>query len=321
MTIFFIFCHIWHCQSVNNWLGMEKENGGMMGGTRMRKNKEQVIMSHNNQKKIAVINDISGFGRCSIAVAMPIISYMGLQCCPLPTSIFSNHTGFESFYYTDFTEHMVPYMNEWKKLDLEFSGIMTGFLGSKEQIDIVRSFIQDFKNTDTTVIMDPAMGENGHPYPTYKKEMCQEMKRLIAYADIITPNVTEACILTDTPYKESGFTKVELYDMAKRLMETGAKKVAISGVRMGNYVGNVVAEQQGDIHLIKHAKIGNYRSGTGDIYAAIIASDSVNQIDFSQSVKKASDFVKKCLKATDALAIPATDGLAFEEVLYTLKRR
>ena len=108
--------------------------------------------------------------------------------------------------------------------------------------------------------------------------------------------------------------------MAKRLLDTGAKKVAISGVRMGHYVGNVIAQQGSEPVLLKHERIGAYRSGTGDIYSAIIASDSINGVDFMSSVKKASSFVKRCMGATERLAIPDTDGLAFEEVLYTLRR-
>ena len=278
------------------------------------------MISHNHQKKIAVINDISGFGRCSIAVSMPIISYMGIQCCPVPTSIFSNHTGFEEFFFDDYTDKMQMYIDNWKKLDLHFSGIMAGFLGSKKQIDIVHQFIDDFKDEETVVIIDPAMGENGIPYPTYTPQMCEEMKRLVRYADIITPNVTECCILTDTPYKEDGWSREELYAMADKLLQTGAKKAAISGVRMGKYVGNVVAQQGEEPKMIKTEKIGAYRSGTGDIYSAIIASDSVNGVPFEASVRKAADFVKRSLRETDRLNIPPTDGLAFEEVLYTLKR-
>ena len=127
--------------------------------------------SHNNQKKIAVINDYSGFGRCSIAVAMPIISVMKVQCCPVPTSIFSNHTGFYSFYYEDFTDHMQRYIDEWKKLDLQFSGVCTGFLGSTAQISIVERFLTDFKRPETKVIVDPVMGDYGKPYPTYTDEL------------------------------------------------------------------------------------------------------------------------------------------------------
>lgn len=277
-------------------------------------------MSHNNQKKIAVINDYSGFGRCSIAVAMPLISYLGIQCCPVPTSIFSNHTGFPEFFFDDYTDKMQEYIDNWKKLDLHFNGIMTGFLGSKEQIDIVKKFIEDFKDEHTTVIVDPAMGENGKPYPTYTGEMCNEMKRLIEYADIITPNVTECCMITDTEYKAEGWTKAELFDMAEKLLKYGAKKIVISGVHMGKYIGNVIAEKGNQPKIIRHEKTGDYRSGTGDIYAAIIASDSINGVDFESSVRKAGNFVKKAIVATEKLDIPKTDGLAFEEVLHTLKR-
>lgn len=276
-------------------------------------------MSHNNQKKIAVINDISGFGRCSVAVSLPIISYLGIQCCPVPTSIFSNHTGFPQFFFDDYTEKMQMYIDNWKKLDLHFNGIMTGFLGSRRQIEIVKKFIRDFKDENTKVLVDPAMGENGRAYPTYTEEMCLEMKKLVEHADIITPNVTEACILTDTRYKES-FSWTELCHMAEKLVDTGAGHVVISGVHMGYYVGNVVASHRMEPKLIKHKKTGEFRSGTGDIYASIIAADMVNHVNFETSVRKAADFVKQALIATERLEIPKTDGLAFEEVLYTLKR-
>ena len=193
--------------------------------------------SHNNQKKIAVINDYSGFGRCSIAVAMPIISVMKVQCCPVPTSIFSNHTGFDSFYYEDFTDHMQRYIDEWKKLDLQFSGVCTGFLGSSEQISIVERFLTDFKRPETKVIVDPVMGDYGKPYPTYTDELCQQMKKLVRFADILTPNTTEACVLTDTPYKD-GWHMDELKAMAEKLAaqsESRQAKVVITGIRRGSF--------------------------------------------------------------------------------------
>lgn len=277
-------------------------------------------MSHNNQKKIAMINDISGFGRCSISVAMPLVSYLGVQCCPIPTSIFSNHTGFSDYFFDDYTDKMQSYIDKWKTLNLKFEGIMTGFIGSKDQIQIVKKFIEDFKDERTTVIVDPAMGENGKPYATYTKEMCNEMKKLVEYADIITPNVTECCLLTDTPYKQNHWTRKELFDMAGKLLKCGAKKIVISGVDMGKFVGNVVVEEGKEPQIVRRKKIGEYRSGTGDIYAAIIASDSINGVEFYKSVKKAANFVQKCIVATEKLNIPKTDGLAFEEVLYTLKR-
>ena len=276
-------------------------------------------MSHNNQKKIAVINDFSGFGRCSIAVALPILSVMKVQCCPLPTSIFSNHTGFPSYFFEDYTSRMVPYMQEWKKLDLHFNGICSGFLGSKEQIEIVKKFFKEFKTEETQIIVDPVMGDYGKPYPTYTKEMCDHMKDLVCYADILTPNMTEACILTDTPYEDKKWHLSEIEAMAARLSENGPSKIVITGITQGQYVANFCYEAGKPSRVLRTHRIGTSRSGTGDIFTAIIAADAVNSVPFDHSVKKASNFIKKCIQRSIELDIPLTDGVCFEEVLHTLK--
>ena len=275
-------------------------------------------MSHNNQKKIALINDMSGFGRCSIAVALPIISMMKVQCCPIPTSIFSNHTGFSSYFFEDFTEQMIPYIENWKKLDLAFDGICTGFLGSEEQIKIVCDFIKYFKKTGTTVLVDPVMGDHGKAYSTYTSEMCQCMKSLVAYADILTPNMTEACILTDTPYKDKWKT-LEIMEMAQKLSAQGPSKIVITGIPQKSYVANLCLEKGQEPVIVKVHRVGTERSGTGDVFASIVAADAVNGIDFYHSVKKASRFIKKCILRSIELGIPTTDGVCFEELLGTLK--
>ena len=273
---------------------------------------------HNHQKKIALINDMTGFGRCSIAVALPVISMLRVQCCALPTAIFSNHTGFESFYYQDYTDHMQPSINEWKKLGLEFSGICTGFLGSARQIAIVSDFIRDFKRPDNLVIIDPVMGDYGKPYPTYTEEMCGEMKKLVEFADILTPNVTEACVLTDTPYKEKWKIE-EIQEMAEKIHAMGPKKIAITGIVQGGFIANFCYEEGQQPKVLRTHKEGTQRSGTGDIFASIIAADAVNGVPFYKSVKKASDFIKKCIIRSQELDIPLTDGVCFEEVLGKLK--
>lgn len=275
------------------------------------------MSAHNHQKKIAVINDISGFGRCSIAVSLPIISQLRIQCCPLPTSIFSNHTGYPSFFFEDFTANMEPYIEEWKKLDLSFSGITTGFLGSADQIRIVSDFIKYFKREDTVVVIDPVMGDYGEPYPTYTKDMCLRMKELIHYADILTPNLTESCILTDTPYKTQ-WKVAEVIALAKKLSEQGPDKVVITGIPQKSYVCNLCYEKGVEPSIIKTQKIGTERSGTGDIFSAIISADAVNGVPFQESVKKASRFIKRCILKSIELDIPVTDGVCFEEVLHTL---
>ena len=272
---------------------------------------------HNNQKKIAVINDFSGFGRCSIAVALPVISVMKVQCCPLPTSIFSNHTGFDSFFFDDYTGSMRSYMEEWKKLDLQFEGICTGFLGSKEQIAIVDEFLDAFKREKTMVLIDPVMGDYGKPYPTYTEAMCQEMKKLVRHADILTPNLTEACILTDTQYKEK-WTKKELLGMADYLSGQGPERIVITGIIQGSFIANFCYEKGREPVMIKTHKVGHSRSGTGDIFASILAADAVNGVEFSLSVRKACRFIKKCIERSIEMDLPLTDGVCFEEFLGKL---
>ncbi len=273
---------------------------------------------HNNQKKIALINDYSGFGRCSVAVQLPIISALKVQCCPVPTSIFSNHTGFKSFFMEDFTDNMQAYIDEWKKLSLKFSGICTGFLGSSRQIDIVHGFIKDFKKEDTIVIIDPVMGDYGKIYKTYTDDMCLRMKELIKYADILTPNLTEACILTDTPYKDKWKT-AEVVQIIEKLSAMGPEKVVITGIAQKSFVCNLCYKKGLEPIMLKTHRIGTERSGTGDVFSAIIAADAVNGVPFKDSVKKASNFIKLCIEKSIELDIPVTDGVAFEEVLNKLK--
>lgn len=274
-------------------------------------------MSHNHQKKIAVINDFSGFGRCSIAVELPIISAMKIQCCPLPTAIFSNHTGFDSFYWTDCTEHMEAYADEWAKLDLRFHGIATGFLGSVRQIDIVERFLQRFDTRETIVLVDPVMGDYGALYPTYTMELARNMARLVQYADILTPNLTEACVLTGTEYKPLP-EEQELLEMCHMLSAMGPEKVVISGLDFGDELGNFIFEKGKPTRMLKVPKVGICRSGTGDVFSSILIADAVNGNGFTAGVEKAARFISHALERTTEMDIPRTDGICFEELLGEL---
>lgn len=271
-------------------------------------------MPHNHQKKIAVINDFCGFGRCSIAVSLPIISALKIQCCPLPTSIFSDHTGFESFYYTDFTRHMNAYMDEWEKLGLHFNGILTGFLGSPEQVGIVKRFLARFKGRDTVTVIDPVMGDYGKLYPTYSPQLAEQMATLIPYADILTPNLTEACILTGTAYR-ADMEEAALARLCRTLSAMGPKKIVISGLARGEDLENFVYEDGEAPVRIREHKVGSFRSGTGDVFSSIIAADAVNGMGFAESVRHASAFIAKVLRRTVELDLPETDGICFEEYL------
>lgn len=272
------------------------------------------MVSHNNQKKIAVINDFCGFGRCSLTVSLPIISAMKIQCCPLPTSIFSNHTGYENFFYTDYTAHMDEYIDNWVKLGLRFDGILTGFLGSPEQIDIVKRFLHIFKTANNVTVIDPVMGDHGKLYSTYSPVLAKQMSSLLPYADIITPNLTEACILAGADF-ENSMGEEKLAGICERLYGMGAKKIVISGIERGDELENFVFEHGKSAKIIKERKIGPSRAGTGDVFSSIIAADAVNGVDLTDSVRRASAFIAKVTRRSLELGLPVEDGICFEEFL------
>lgn len=273
---------------------------------------------HNRQKKIAVINDFTGFGRCSLTVSIPIISARKVQCCPVPTSIFSNHTAYESCYFEDYTDRMQLYIDEWKKLGLTFNGISTGFLGSKEQIQIVLRFLDDFAKQDTVVIVDPVMGDDGVPYSTYTPEMCSEMKKLAVCADILTPNLTEACILVGEEFHGGKWKTEQVISLARTLAEMGPDRVVVTGIPQGEFIVNLCYEKGREPRFVRTHRVGTERCGTGDVFAAMIAADAVNGVDFQQSVRGASRFIKRCIQKSVELDLPLEDGVCFEELMGLL---
>ena len=276
-------------------------------------------MEQSRQKKIAAINDLTGFGRCALAVAMPVISHLKVQCCPVPTSILSNHVGYSEYFFDDYTEKLPAYFAMWKKLDLKFDGIMSGFLGSETQIELVETFIRQFSGKETVIIIDPVMGDHGKIAETYTEEMCRKMGRLVSLADIITPNLTEACKLTDTPYRDKGWKKAELFVMAEKLRAMGPEKIVITGIPQGKFIANYMYQTKEEPVLFRTYKEGTERCGTGDLFAAIIAADAVKGVPFVQSVKKASLFIKKCMIKSVEMGIEQKNGVCFEEILHLLK--
>lgn len=269
------------------------------------------------QKRVALVNDISGFGRCSITVALPVISYLGHECCVLPTSILSNHTGYPNFFFEDYTNNMNAFIDNWRKLQVNFDGIATGFLGSEDQIVMVSEFIKEFRKQDSVVLVDPVMADHGKVYSSYTLNMCTRMKELVALADIITPNLTEACILTDTVYQPEGFTEQQLTSIIKKLAEMGPRKIVITGILLDQYIGNLIYEE-GHIELLKVKKAGPFRAGTGDLFASIIIGDTLNRIAFQKSVKRTARFIRLCVKESMKQQIPELEGVCFEQLLKRL---
>ena len=276
-------------------------------------------MEKHTQKKVAVINDLSGYGRCSLTVAIPILSAMRIQCCPVPTAILSNHTGFPVWFFDDYTDKMISYTDKWRELGLSFDGIVTGFLGSLEQIEIVRGLLSSLSTDDTKLVVDPVMGDHGVLYPTYTEEMCEEIKALVSVADLVTPNVTEACILTGTPYKETGFSRKELLNLAVMLRLMGAKSVIITGAREGVYYTNVVLERgQNEAEFVKMKSAGEGRPGTGDVFCSVAAGAYLSGKTPLQAAEQAARFVRDCIARSEELGIPIENGVCFEELLGKL---
>ena len=270
------------------------------------------------QKRIAVINDLSGFGRCALSVSLPIISAMKIQCCPLPTAILSANTAFENYTLTDFTDEMPLYISHWKELEIEFDGICTGFLSSVTQIEIVKDFLSFFKKPDNIVIIDPIMGDNGHFYSTFSNELCQEMKKLLPLADILLPNLTEACKLLDLPYPEHLLNNEEIKNLAQALSEKGPKKIIITGIERNGYLMNFIYESDGSCQSVIVPKIGSNRCGTGDVFSSVFTGAIIQGLSIFDSVRKAADFVCKAIEYTIKLKTPPFDGLCFEEFLNEL---
>lgn len=278
-------------------------------------------MDHNKQKKIALMTDFTGFGRCSVTVQLPVISKLQVQCVPIPTAIFSNHPGFPVHKHWDFTDSIKEYLSMWEELRLVFQGICIGYLNSVAQIELAEYSIEKFADKAGIIVVDPVMGDHGKLYSTVDAAMSLKMKALVAKADIITPNLTEACILTDTPYHES-WKKAELMALAEKLQSLGAKKVVVTGIPQKSFLCNMCVdftEEEAKVCLVKTVRVGASRSGTGDLFAAIIAADAVNGIEFVDSVRRASRFVKVCIQKAIEMELPITDGVPFEEVLDRLK--
>ena len=275
---------------------------------------------HNTIPKIAAVNGIVGFGKSSLAVTVPVISSMGIQCCPVPMALFSNHPGFPQFYKKDLTTELTSYLDYWQKLNLTFDGILSGFLSSLEQIEIVKRLITDFSTEHTRVIIDPVMGDNGRLYSVYTKEMCEAMKDLASYAHILTPNLTEACILTDIPYHTGDWTDDELHILLRNLQHYPAEQLVVSGISSEDFLVNLIYDKEHGTTIQKQKKAGKERSGTGDVFAAIIASNAVKGIPFEESVTMAGQFVREAIIFTEENNIPSTDGVYFEPLLGKLAK-
>jgi pyridoxine kinase len=270
--------------------------------------------------RLAMINDIAGFGRCSTTVSLPVISVMKVQVCPVPTSVLSNHLGFPLCHFDDYTSHMRDYIKVWSELGLTFDGLYCGFLGNEEQIDIVREFVEMFR--PPLFLLDPVMGDHGRSYSSITKTHVQKMKELLPLADIITPNITEACLLTGTPWKDGEWTMQELSGLCEKLASLCLKdsvsaSIVITGIRQGDSLVNFLWDD-GVYTTVSTPIAGASRPGTGDIFASILAADAVRGETLLTSVQKAANFVGLCIAGSEKAGTPVQEGVVFEKYLAAL---
>lgn len=282
--------------------------------------------------RLAMINDIAGFGRCSTTVSLPVISVMKVQVCPVPTSVLSNHLGFPLCHFDDYTSHMRDYIKVWKELGLTFDGLYCGFLGNEEQIDIVREFVEMFR--PPLFLLDPVMGDHGRAYSSITKTHVQKMKELLPLADIITPNITEACLLTGISWKDGEWTMQELSGLCEKLADicqtasitsdevstgttTSGASIVITGIRHGDSLVNFLWDN-GVYTTVASPIAGASRPGTGDIFASILAADAVRGETLLTSVQKAANFVGLCIAGSEKAGTPVQEGVVFEKYLAAL---
>lgn len=284
-------------------------------------------------KKIAVLNDLSGMGKCSLTAAIPVISVMGIQACPLPTAVLSAQTGFPSYYCDDYTDRMDAIMEEWKKMDFYPDGIYTGFLADARQADKAVEFIEQFAKEDTKILIDPVMGDNGEEYPIYTEALCEKMRFLVRRATVITPNLTEALLLlygaqrAHVLWKELSLMDEERLlkfteSTGKELSKEFDTEVVITGIDLSarenhQEMGNLICKD-GVQAWVSTVKEGGSYSGTGDLFASVLSAGMVKGMDTVDSVRKAVKFLSKGIHDAVLEGTDRNEGICFERYLSEL---
>ena len=277
----------------------------------------------NRTPKVAVVQDLSGLGRCSLSVILPVLSVMGAQCCPLPTAVLSAHTAFpapEAAAFQDLTGAMEQTLCHWEALHTSFDAIYSGFLGSSQQIGVLRRLIQCFRQKETLVLIDPVMGDHGRVYRTYTPEMCQQMIQLAAEADLITPNLTEAALLLGESFDRIPTSQAGMEEWLRRLSLNGKRSVVITGVSLAPKTlgAGCLDAHSGKIRFAMARQEPGQFFGTGDLFAAVLLGSLLRGETLSESTARAVDFIQKSVARTLAAGTPMLEGVQFEPLLRDL---
>lgn len=291
-------------------------------------------------KRVLTVQDISCVGKCSLTAAIPVISAMGIEVCPLPTAILSNHTAFSSFSFLDLTDKIPEILNEWKKQGFHFDAIYTGYLGSIKQIDLVYKILDEFAQNDTLVVIDPCMADNGKLYTGFSQDFVQQMAKLCGRANVILPNMTEACFLVNQDYDIFTHTNESITKLMEKLLSLGANHVVLKGVdfssdKIGvayysqknnndsrNLIGKSIIENSiDDMKIYFHHRYDENFHGTGDLFASVVTGALVLKKELKEAVEIACDFLQESIECT--LSNPNYNwyGVEFESALKKLPQR
>ena len=271
--------------------------------------------------RAAAIHDLSGIGRCSLTAAIPILSAMGIQVCPFPTAVLSNQTGFPRYELVDLTDRMEAFGQCWAPWYGRFDAVYSGFLGNPRQVEITRGLVEKLRGEDTLVLVDTVLGDHGMRYPIFDEEMCSRVRELAFDADVITPNLTEACLLAGEPAEaaQDMQSRAELIQLASYLASQGPGTVVITGIRDEDQVANLAyIKEDSRCFWESSRRIGYSYSGTGDVLASILCGGLVHGLPLGEVLRTACRFLETALKETAESGSDPREGIIFEPFLGQL---
>lgn len=274
-------------------------------------------------KRIVTIQDISCVGKCSLTVALPIISAMGIETAIIPTAVLSTHTAFDGFTFRDLTDEIKPISDHWKKENFKFDAIYTGYLGSVRQVDIVADFIDGFRDDGNIVFVDPVMGDNGKLYTGFDTDFVKEMVMLCKKADIIAPNMTEAAFLLGIDYKDGGYDEDYIKNILLKLCDFGCKSVVLTGVSFDKANLGVMGynSETDSFFSCFNKKVPYMCHGTGDIFASACVGAMARGFSLEKSADIAADFTAECIKANAGEEDANWYGVNFEsKIPYLIEK-
>ena len=273
-------------------------------------------------KRILTIQDISCLGKCSITIALPIISAMGVETTILPTAVLSTHTMFPNFTVKDLSDQLLPITDHWKEQNIHFDGIYTGYLGTEEEIEIAEKIFDEFGGEDTLIFVDPVMGDNGKLYARFDDHYAKRNVKLCGKADIIVPNLTEACFMTDTPYRTE-YDEAYIVELLEKLSALGSKKVILTGVSLkpdqtGIYGLDTLT---GEKIIYQNEKVSASYHGTGDIFASVSVGALMRGASLHDAFALAADYTAETIRQTLKNPDKPWYGVDFESTIPYLVER